>query len=114
MKRFIAILFSVLLVWAQFAPAQAVSPCPKPAMAGCGMGCGHMTCCAAKRLQNHNPRLSPPAQNNAQQNQISLLVPAMVVWILPAHPADLFSSASVSPLMATGTPLYERNCALLL
>jgi hypothetical protein len=38
----------------------------------------------------------------------------MAAWILPAHEANLISSVSVSLLMATGTPLYARHCALLL
>jgi len=33
---------------------------------------------------------------------------------LPENPANAISYVTASPLMATGTPLYARNCALLL
>jgi hypothetical protein len=70
-------------------------------------------CCAATPDSDSQPAPVVPAQTSTQ-NQVSLLAPAMVAWILPSHEANLISSASVSPLMATGTPLYARNCALLL
>jgi hypothetical protein len=38
----------------------------------------------------------------------------MVIWLLPNHPSNPFSSASVSPFAATGIPLYKRNCTLLI
>jgi hypothetical protein len=69
-------------------------------------------CCVAKPDSNSQPAPVVPAQT--AQNQITLLVPVMVAWILPSHEANLISSASMSPLMAMGTPLYARNCALLL
>jgi hypothetical protein len=69
-------------------------------------------CCVAKPDSDSQPAPVIPAQT--AQNQISFLTPAMVAWLLPSHEVNLISSASVSPLMATGTPLYERNCSLLL
>jgi hypothetical protein len=69
-------------------------------------------CCVAKPDSDSQPAPVVPAQ--IAQNQVSLLAPAMVAWILPSHEANLISFVSMSPLMATGTPLYARHCALLL
>jgi hypothetical protein len=111
-KRFFAILSSLLLVWAQFAPAGAVPMvCGKPVVSA--DACSQMACCMAKPVSDPQPAPAVPAQT-ASQNQISLLAPAMVVWLLPNRPANPFASASVSPLAATGIPLYTRNCTLLI
>jgi hypothetical protein len=67
----------------------------------------------AKPVSDPQPAPAVPAQT-ASQNQISLPAPATVVWLLPNHPANPFASASVSPLAATGIPLYTRNCTLLI
>lgn len=114
-KRLTAILFSVLVVWMQFAPApvSALPTCVKPAMGNCADCCDRMACCLAKPTSNSQPTPAIPAQSNLQ-NQISLLAPSVVVWNLPQSPASLISSVSASPLMAMAVPLYERNCTLLL
>jgi hypothetical protein len=111
-KRFAAILSVVLLVWAQFAPAQAKVACAKPMM-NCSGACRQMPCCAAKPVSDPQPAPAIPAQSGAQ-NQISLLVPSIAAWTLPETPANSFSSVSVSPLLAPTAPLYARNCSLLL
>jgi hypothetical protein len=111
-KRFFAILFSVLLVGAQFTPALAMPmACGKPFVSA--DACSQMACCMAKPVSDPQPTPAVPAQT-ASQNQISLLAPAKVIWLLPNHPANPFSSASVSPFAATGIPLYTRNCTLLI
>jgi hypothetical protein len=111
-KRFAAILFAVLLVWAQFAPAQASVACAKPAM-DCSDACRQMPCCAAKPSSDSQPAPAVPAQASAQ-NQISLLAPGIVVWILPENFVSPAPSISASPLLAMVAPLYARNCSLLL
>jgi hypothetical protein len=111
-KQLTAILFSLLLVMGQFAPAQASAACAKPAM-NCDGDCDKMDCCAAKPISNPQPVPAVPAQSNAQ-NQISLFVPSVVTWNLPQSSASLVSPASASPLMAVATPIYARNCSLLL
>jgi hypothetical protein len=110
-KQVSVILFSVLLMWMQIAPASAV--CVKPGMGNCADCCGQMDCCAAKPASDSQPAPAVPSQSSAQ-NQISLLAPSVVVWNLPQSPASLISSASASPLLAVAAPLYARNCSLLL
>jgi hypothetical protein len=113
-KRLPAILFSVLLVWMQVAsaPVLASAVCVKPAMGNCADCCDRIACCA-KPTSNPQPAPAVPAQSNTQ-NQISLLAPAIVAWTLPENPANAISSVTTSPLTAAGTPLYARNCVLLL
>jgi hypothetical protein len=113
-KQLIAILFSVVLVWMQVAPApiSASAVCVKPAMGNCADCCDRMACCA-KPTSNPQPAPAVPTQSNAQ-NQISLLAPSVVAWNLPQSPVSLVSSVSASPLMAMAAPLYARNCSLLL
>jgi hypothetical protein len=113
LKRFTAILFAVLLVCAQFAPASsAKATCGKSGIA-CAAACGgHMACCTAKP-DNSQPAPVIPTQSSAQ-NEIFLPAPNVVAWILPSQPASLVSSINVSPLMANGTPLFTRHCVFLI
>jgi hypothetical protein len=114
-KQLTAILFSVLVVWMQVAPAPgSASPaCVKPAMGNCADCCNHMACCATKPASNSQPAPAVPTQSNIQ-NQISLLAPSVVAWTLPQNSAGSISSITLSPLLAMAAPLYERNCARLL
>jgi hypothetical protein len=117
LKQLFAILFSVLLVWMQITPLSAVaSPlpcCQKMAMDTCAASCGDADCCVAHPAPDSKPTPTVPAQSNAQ-NQISLLAPMIMAWALPENPVNAISSTTVLSSVATGTPLYERNCALLL
>jgi hypothetical protein len=114
-KQLTAILFSMLLVWMQIASISvSASPvCVKPAMGNCAACCDQMACCATKPASHPQPSPAVPTQSNAQ-NQISLLAPSVVAWILPENPTSSKFSVSTSPLLTMAAPLYERNCALLL
>jgi len=114
-KQLTSILFSVLLVWMQVAsaPVSASPACVKPNMGNCADCCDRMACCMAKPASNSQPAPAVPTQSNFQ-NQILLPAPAIVVWTLPENPANAIASVTALPLMATDTPLYERNCTLLL
>jgi hypothetical protein len=112
-KGFAAILFSLLLAFAPFAPLQAVRICPPTKMMACCDASCHMACCAHRNADSQ-PAPSVPPQKTGAQNQVSMLVLAVVVWSLPEHPASSISSANASPLTAAGPPLYERDCTLLL
>jgi hypothetical protein len=114
MKHWCAILFSMLLAWSPYAPAQALPDCAKSKMASCDMPCCQKNCSMTQGSCGSQPAPAVPAQKTGAQNQISLLAPAVVLWTVPENFANSFSSVSASPLMATGVPLYERNCALLL
>jgi hypothetical protein len=112
-KQLTAILFSLALVLAQFAPSSTTAVCVKANMGNCAACCDKMDCCATKPASNSQPAPAVPTQPNAQ-NQISLLAPSVVAWNLPQSPASLVSSASAAPLLAVAAPLYARNCSLLL
>jgi hypothetical protein len=72
-----------------------------------------MACCAARNSNSPSAPTVPPQKTDVQ-NQVSLLTLAFLMWSLPEYPADSISSSKVSPLMATGMPLYARHCVLLL
>jgi hypothetical protein len=113
-KLFAAILFSLLLLLlTPFASLQAASSCPPAKMASCCNASCHMACCAHRDSDSQSTPVVPP-QKAGTQNQVSLLTLAVVVWSLPEHPASSISSDGLLPAMAARTPLYERNCALLL
>jgi hypothetical protein len=111
-RRFVAFLFSFLLVWAQLlaAPMPACSRQPVRACCHCG---GKMSCCAAQPVSGSQSAPAVPAPSGIQ-NQFLLPAPALMVWALPENEAGSISSAFVSPLTASGTPLYARHCARLI
>jgi hypothetical protein len=111
-KRFSAILFGLLLAWAQLLAAPMPVCSRQPVCACCHCG-GKMSCCAAQPSPGSQsaPALPAPA---GIQNQFLLPAPAMMVWSLPENEAGSVSSAFVSPLMASGAPLYARDCARLI
>jgi hypothetical protein len=110
-KRFSAILFGLLLVWAQLSAAPALPACAKqPAHAGCHCG-GKMSCCSAP--SGSQPMPAVPSNTGAQK-QLSIFAPAIVTMAPPESRAGSISSAFVSPLTASGAPLYARDCARLI
>jgi hypothetical protein len=111
-KPFTAILFSLLLMLTPFASLQAASLCPPAKMMACCNASCHMACCAHRSSSPSTP--AGPVQKTGVQYQASLLALAVVIWAQPKHHAGSISCAKVLPLTATGTPLYERNCTLLL
>jgi hypothetical protein len=112
-KRFTAILFAVLLVCAQFAPASAAkATCSKPGVACSAVCGGQMACCMAKP-DNSQSAPAVPVQPSAQ-NEVLLPAPNVVAWVLPGQPTSLVSSINVSPLVANGTPLFTRHCVFLI
>jgi hypothetical protein len=115
-KRVAAIIFSLLLVWMQIAPApvSAASVCVKSGMDNCADSCDRMPCCVTKPVSNSQPVVPADPLQSSAQNQISLLAPSVVAWTFKDNPASSISSVSASPLMAMAAPIYARNCALLL
>jgi hypothetical protein len=111
-RRFSAILFGLLLVWAQLLAAPALPVCAQqPAHACCHCG-GKMSCCAAP--SSGSPSAPAVPAPSGMQNQFSFLAPARVAWSLPENAAGSISSAFVLPLTASSAPLYARDCARLI
>jgi hypothetical protein len=71
-----------------------------------------MPCCAAKSSDSQ-PKPAAPATNRAQ-NQLSLLAPLVLTLTLPVAPANSSTSSWTPVMTASATPLFSRNCALLL
>jgi hypothetical protein len=109
-KRFSAILFGLLLAWAQLSVAPAPVTPDQPAHVCCHCG-GKMSCCSVPSSGSHSvPAVPAPS---SIQNQFSFLAPAVMAWILPENETGSISSAFVSPLTASGVPLFARNCIWL-
>lgn len=113
MKMAWAIICSLMLAVTPALLAQAPSPaCAQQPMRACCHP-GHIMPCCQGKPSNSQPVPNVPPSGN--QTQISLLFAnAFVVCVLPDATTPQFSSAVALPLTATGSPLYTRNCALLI
>jgi hypothetical protein len=71
-----------------------------------------MSCCSAPTSGSQSaPAVPAPS---GIQNQFSFLAPVLMIWSLPENEAGSISFAFVSPLTASGAPLYARDCARLI
>jgi hypothetical protein len=112
-KRLFAILFSLLLVWAQaFASTTPVVVSGDSAACGC-IECGAMCCCVTPSTPDSQPAPAAPVRAGTQ-NELSICSPTLVAWTLPACEAHVLSSVSSLPSTAMGVPLFTRHCALLI
>jgi hypothetical protein len=110
-KRFSAILFGLLLVWAQLLAAPALVASARPANACCH--CGGKTSCCSAQSSGSQPMPAGPSNAGAQK-QFSISAPAIVTGILPENRTGLVSSDSRLSSMPEGAPLYARDCARLI
>jgi hypothetical protein len=110
-KQLSAILFGLLLVWAQLlaAPAPVAPTQLAPACCHCG---GKRSCCAAPS-SGSQPMPAVPSNAGAPK-QLSISAPSIVAGALPENRAGLICSASRWSLMPNGAPLYTRDCARLI
>jgi hypothetical protein len=116
MKLVLAIICSFLLAGVPLLRAQAPAPCAGQSHACCHACCQHgvtMPCCKVDKAPDSQPAPAAPAQTG-NPVQISLLVPPILIWTLPASPANSISAVSSASLTTAGAPLYARDCALLL
>jgi hypothetical protein len=112
MKTTLAIICSLLLMGTPFLMAQTPSSCVKQVRACCQHG-GEMACCKESSSPDSQSKPVVPSQTS-NQSQLSLLASNVLVWSLPANPADSISSHSTLSLMATSAPLYALDCARLI
>jgi hypothetical protein len=113
MKRALAILFSLALVWAQAASllagdvAASAKKCP-------ACSCQQAGCCSPQSAPTPQPTPAAPAPAAAKNLSpaLTLLATAMATW--PNDEAKVFPT--LSPLSSKGTrvPLYTRNCSFLI
>jgi hypothetical protein len=110
-KRLSAILFGVLLVWAQLLAAPVPVTSDQPVQACCHCG-GKMSCCSAP-ASGSQPMPAVPS-NAGPQKQFSISAPAILAETLPENRAGLVCIASRLSLVPEGAPLYARDCARLI
>lgn len=111
MKRLFAILFGLLLVWAQLLAASAPVAPARPAHACCHCG-GKISCCAASS-SGSQPLPAVPSSAGAQK-QLLISAPAILALILPENRAGVICPVSRLSLRPIGAPLYARDCAWLI
>jgi hypothetical protein len=115
-KRLFAIGASLLVLWGQAAVGlRAGLPftAPQPAVCRC-CDCAQTDCCVAPAEPVSTPRAPALPVRSVLDEQLSLPVITAVLWVVPemSAPAPSFLAASLGS--ASGAPLYERNCALLI
>jgi hypothetical protein len=111
MKRALAIVCCLLLVWTQFVVlAQAPSSGESVSARAC-CRCNSSCCATVPSSPVSSPVSTAPVSSSTH---LLTFVPAALVWTLPraaSRPSSAFAFAS--PL-TPGAPLYARNCALLI
>jgi hypothetical protein len=117
-KRLIVILLGILLLGQQIVPLSAGTLTPMPCCAKVtasadSVACDTCECGASKPFPDSKPAPAVPAQTRVQ-NQILLLLPALVTWTLPENKAPSFASTEKTTSTDAIAPLYAKNCALLL
>jgi hypothetical protein len=111
MKTALAIVCSFLLAGTPLLLAQAPAGIAQT-HACCQHACT-MSCCVAKSSPDSQPAPAVPAASGTQ-SQLSLLAPAVLIWTLPATPANSIASTFTLPSLAAGAPLYALDCAWLI
>ena len=117
MKRWLAILFSVLLAGAQgVALSVSFAAASRAGCASCcGCHCGFAKCCMEEPSPAPQPLTTTPTLSISPQSQLLLLAGANLTLALPQTLPDSDSSPPASGfLRAAPVPLFQRNCALLL
>ena len=111
MKRFVAIMLSLIFAWLQAVASVQASVTEVAAKRSC-CSC-NKSCCVSSSGSTSRPLPAPPPAPQPANDLTALTSPA-VLWILPA-PAPLPFSASALPPSATlPVPLFTRDCARLI
>jgi hypothetical protein len=113
MKRAVAIILSLTVIWLQMlAAAQTLStPTPDPQCACCAGQ--RVCCCVAEAATDAIPVPVAPASVPATTDFHAVLA-RLVAWTLPAPAPALVSPSDSSSVLAPAVPLFQRNCALLI
>jgi len=112
MKRLSAIALGLLLLWVQVFVLALPTGAAAPAPCRC-CECQQTDCCVSESSATQQPIAAAPVQT-VQLGLNLFSLPASPVWLLPPGEADIFSTASASPLSAARVPLFTRHCALLI
>jgi hypothetical protein len=113
-KTPLAILFSLLLIWAQVAFNGPVSSLARQAVTCKCCACGGTNCCLSDSAPTDSSPLSAPPARTAFASEILVAAPALLAWTLPLETARTFSFSDGGLLQSAGVPLFTRHCALLI
>jgi hypothetical protein len=111
-KKFVTIVFSLLLIVAQtFAVALPVSSsAPVTKRSCCGDEC---TCCFSQSSSSTAPVAATTAPAPAQ-NQFSLPPNAVVIFTVGALGVECSSALASADFRPASVPLFQRNCLFLI
>jgi hypothetical protein len=118
MKRAVAIILSLTVIWLQVvAAAQTLSLPPfvsVPSECDCCVGAETFRCCC----------VTPAAPDTAPQPILPLsaraaidftaVLPQRIAWLLPPSPLGTVASSEFSSASLSAVPLFRRDCALLI
>jgi hypothetical protein len=119
MKRAVAIILSLTVIWLQLvAAAQTLSAAAAVNVptADCDCCVGQTTCrccCVAPSAPNPAPQPVTPLRPLAAGDFTAIISPR-VAWLLPAPVAAQVSASDLSPASLSAVPLFRRDCALLI
>ena len=113
MKRAVAFILSLTVIWLQvLASAQTLSS-PAPAAEPCPCCVAKNSCCCVEEsAPGSTPLAAIPISASAPIDFTAVLT-KVLAWTLPATPAIVPSSDRASALLSA-VPLFQRNCALLI
>ena len=110
MKRPVAIVLSLILIWIQ--AVAAVQTTSAPSVEKCGCCTPQKTCCCVEQSKSEAiPLAAAPASSNASID-FTALVPKLLVWTLPATARAI--SSTESSALSLAVSLFQRHCALLI
>jgi hypothetical protein len=112
-KKPLAILFSLLLVWAQVVLSAPVPTTDLNTTCTC-CACGGTGCCFSESSSSGSTPLPAPPTRAGFEHGALFSATTAVAWTLPMPEAEDASSAATGLLQSARVPLFTRHCALLI
>jgi len=113
MKRAVAILLSLVMIWVQgLASAQTLPT--ETAASQCGCCYAKKSCgCVAESASTTAPIPATPPSNVSVGDHPAVLA-SFISWQLPPTTPELLLDSAGASLGAQSTPLFTQHCALLI
>ena len=113
MKRAVAIILSLTLVWLQMSVSAQTLSTPTPVQS-CGCCTPKKACCCVEQAAPDTvPVPAAPASANASVDFAAVLT-KLVAWTLPEVAPAIVSSPDSSAASFLAVPLFQRNCVRLI
>jgi hypothetical protein len=113
-KKPLAILFSLLLVWAQVIFSAPVPDTTVLNTTCTCCACGGTGCCLSESSSSASTPPPAPPVRASYENGVSFSATTSVAWTLPMLDAEEASPSAIGLLKSVRVPLFTRHCALLI